>query len=60
MKCAICQGEISDKSSIRLFSSDICSLCIYSIGQIHVNHIFFDYYKDKLREIQRKMIQETL
>jgi hypothetical protein len=60
MKCSICQGEIKSKSITRLFNKDICGLCIYSIGQIHVNHILFDYYKDRIKDLQRKAIIDVL
>jgi hypothetical protein len=60
MSCSICGGEIKGKNKIRLFNTDICGLCIYSIGQIHVNHIFFDYYKDRIKELQRKIIIDVL
>jgi hypothetical protein len=60
MVCSICQGEIKKTKSIKLFNHHVCSLCIYSIGRIHVDNIFFDYYKDRIKELQRQKLKEIL
>lgn len=50
MKCAICYGDIKLHRTC-LLGKDICSLCMKSIGDIDVNNIFYDYYKDKIKNI---------
>lgn len=50
MKCSICYGTIK-YSRINLLGKDICSLCIKSIGDIDVDNIFYDFYKDRIRNI---------
>jgi hypothetical protein len=60
MVCEICGEKISDLKSIRLFDKDICSLCIYSIAEIPVNHILYDFYKDRVKNLQMKKIKEIL
>lgn len=60
MKCFICGQEIENDRAIRLFDKEVCSLCLYSIGEIAINHVLYDFYKDRIKELQRIKIQEVL
>lgn len=60
MKCAICGQEIKDGRAIKLFEKDVCNLCIYSISEIAVSHVLYDFYKDRIKEIQRNKLMEIL
>lgn len=50
MKCSVCYGK-AGSNKINLFGNDICSLCIKSIGDIDVDNIFYDFYKDRIKNI---------
>lgn len=56
MRCSICFGEIKDKSAVKILHRDICMLCITSIIKISVNNIFYDYYRDRIKDIERAII----
>lgn len=60
MKCEICSEEIYDLKSIKLFEGDICRLCMCSMAEIPVNHILYDFYKDKIRSVLMKKLHEVL
>ncbi|EYE89848.1 hypothetical protein Q428_00025 [Fervidicella metallireducens AeB] len=53
MRCFICENEIKDGNGINLLNEKICSLCVASIGEIKINHVLYNYYKDKIRDIYR-------
>ncbi|WP_133629114.1 sigma factor G inhibitor Gin [Fonticella tunisiensis] len=58
MICSVCGEETS--KSIKLFDKDICSLCMISIKEVPVNHILYDFYKDRIKKIQMQKIKELL
>lgn len=60
MRCFICENEIKDRNNISLLDEKICSLCVASIGEIKINHILYNFYKDKIREIYRLKLNRDL
>lgn len=52
MKCSICRIETGDRGCIILFGKEICKLCMKSIGSISVDNIFYDYYMDRIKDIE--------
>jgi hypothetical protein len=50
MKCSICYGTIQN-NKISLLGKDICGLCLKSIGELDVDDIFYDFYKDRIKSI---------
>lgn len=50
MKCSVCYGRIKNKR-VNLLGENICGLCIKCMGEIDVDNIFYDYYKDRIKHI---------
>jgi hypothetical protein len=57
MKCSICYGSIKN-NRINLFGKDICTLCIKCIGELGVDDIFYDFYKDRIKKLLPPLQQQ--
>jgi hypothetical protein len=60
MKCPICYENMDNDKNIRIFDSEICSMCLSSIGKIDVENIFYDYYKDRIKHIQSSIMKDLI
>jgi hypothetical protein len=60
MKCPVCYETIDNDKHIRIFGSEICSMCLSSIGEIDADNIFYDYYKDKIKYIQSSVVKDLI
>lgn len=50
MKCSVCYETI-ENSKVSILGRDICVLCIKSIGESEADNIFYDFYKDRIKNI---------
>lgn len=60
MRCFICSEKIENEIPLKLFEKNICRLCMYSIAEVSVDNIFYDFYKERIKMIQQQKLKETI
>lgn len=59
MKCSICYGK-TGPNTINLLGNYICPLCIKCIAEIDADNIFYDFYKERIKDIIKSKLLSPL
>ncbi len=58
MRCFICSEEIKNEKPLEIFKANICEACVQSINEIHAEDIFYDFYRDRIKNIEKPVLHK--